>query len=1052
MRRWLTIVLLILLVCAGLAGLGLYALAHWNWGGPYLLSLLQARVNGKVTAGGISGNPFTGITYQDFAIETHDKQVFLKADAANLRLSVESFFVGHLVLSDVGLVQPLIHAVEVSGHWNTEKLLKTQPPVTKAPSLTERIKAAFLRKVDLTKVTIKQGEILLIRDGVLTDWRDLNFESDLTLIEPGEPKQEIQVKRAEFGVATPQGPVHFTAKLRYSVRVVKVDQFELKMAGKTVLSLQGDLCQPAAGLSCKATGYLGPVKASLIREFWNNWPAEWDLAGKFAYQGTPNGARLQTTGDIGQARFDLQGEFDSKAKPATFSLKGSLQNLTIEQFKEVRGLQVAKFKGLSPVNARLELKGTGLPWNPETMDGALNLEPFRYKDVKVGKLFVTLKGDAERQDFKGLAEGNFGKVEAASKGHLLPLGKDGKEIRGELTLRTQNFQPALLGLKQYAGTDLTSSYTGRFRLPPGYSASQLYLAGDLTANGRVYNEPLKSLQAKFVLNQERLEIDRAEMRLAAGDAAVKGTISRSGANLSFTAAVTSSRNLPVKTGGSFSALTARGTIRGPWRSLQINLTAQARQLSFNGVAVQSASLKADIIGLPPQAGNLVLQGTDLQTKLGTFSRFNLNAQGQGGGWDFNLAATSAKYPRLELAGSANLRGRPLSFDIRQVSWQSQDLNIKNKAPFQVRILPGYEISPATFQVDGGTVAVQATARGNELAGRLEIQNLDTTLVQPSGYEMKGKLNGKATLSGTPRAPMINGKFNLVSAEIQQINIKTLTTNISYNSGNLQLSGYLEAGSQPSRLTWKGTVPLTFSITPWQFALGNQGLDLQVRSEKINLSLLKTLTPEIQSAEGQVDMMVSAKGDPHRPQLTGSIRWGAGSVQPRQAGLVYRLNPGEARLQGDKIVIPAITMESQGTITVSGNLNLKGASAVETRLQGFQVMSRGGNQIWLDGEVYVSGPVSHLVVKGRITVPKALLRPTLFSGGLDPDVVLVDKPPAKKKTSAKPSPYQNMQIDLPITSHGNVRLKDPQGQAELAIALRATKKAGQELAVGGTIRA
>ena len=161
-----------------------------------------------------------------------------------------------------------------------------------------------------------------------------------------------------------------------------------------------------------------------------------------------------------------------------------------------------------------------------------------------------------------------------------------------------------------------------------------------------------------------------------------------------------------------------------------------------------------------------------------------------------------------MAGTANLRERPLSFEFRQVAWQSQGLTIKNKAPFQVRILPGYEISPATFQVDGGTVTVQAKAQGNELSGHLEVQNLDTALVQPSGYEVKGKLNGRATLSGTPRAPNMNGNFTLASGQIQEVNIKALTTTINYSSGNLQLSGYLEAGPQNSRLTWKGTVPVT----------------------------------------------------------------------------------------------------------------------------------------------------------------------------------------------------------------------------------------------------
>ena len=108
------------------------------------------------------------------------------------------------------------------------------------------------------------------------------------------------------------------------------------------------------------------------------------------------------------------------------------------------------------------------------------------------------------------------------------------------------------------------------------------------------------------------------MRLASGDATVKGMISRSAVDLTFTAAIASSRNLPVRTGGSFSSLTANGTIRGAWKSLHINLAAQARQLAFQGVTVQSASLKANLFGLPPQSGNLVLQGTNLQTKAGTF--------------------------------------------------------------------------------------------------------------------------------------------------------------------------------------------------------------------------------------------------------------------------------------------------------------------------------------------------------------------------------------------------------------------------------------------------
>jgi autotransporter translocation and assembly factor TamB len=1049
MRRRLIIGLLTLLIFIGLAGLGLHALVRWNWGGPYLLDIMQARINGKITAGQISGNPFTGITYKDFVIEGSDGQVFLKTASLELRLSLSSLAAGHLILANLSFSSPLLHAVQVSGHWNFEKLLKPVAPPPAAPGFIDRIKTSFLQQIDLTKLMIDRGEILLIRNGRPMRYHDLTLNSSLTILNSGKPEQEIKVNQAEMEVVAPQGRVQFSTHLTYRAGLAKIDQFELELAGEHILSLQGELCRPANGLSCQATGRLGPIKGAKIREFWDRWPAAWGLASEFKYRGTPKGANLQTQCVIGQARLDLQGEFETR--PAVFKLKGSLHGLTTGQLKEIQGLRAEKVKGLSPVNARLDLQGTGLPWNPESMEGALTLEPFRFRDVKVSQLHLTLKGDAQRQDFQGRVEGNFGQVSVKSQGHLLPIGKD-REIRGALALQTKNFQPALLGLPEYAGTELTSAFSGTFRLPPDYSTSRLYLAGDLTANGRLNHESLKSLQAKFSLSGERLDIARAEMRLAAGDATVNGMISRSGVDLTFTAAIANSRNLPVRPAGTFSSLTANGTVRGVWKSLQIDLAAQARQLTFHGTALQSASLKANLSGWPPQSGNLALHGVNLKTRAGTFSRLALNAQGQGGSWEFRLAATSPKYPHLELAGSADLRSRPMSLQIARVSWQSQGLTVKNKAPFQVRFLPGWEISAAAFQVDGGTVSVQAKAGGKELTGRVEVQNLNAELIEPSEYKVTGKLGGRVTLSGTPQVPLINANFTLASGQIQDINIKTLSTTLSYSADHLQTSGYLEGGPQHSRLTWKGTVPVKFSVIPFQFVLENQGLDLQVQSEKINLSLLKAFTPEIQSAEAPVDMLVSAKGDPHQPQVSGYVRWGAGWVQPRLAGLAYKLNPGEARLQGYQVAISAITLESQGTLTLSGNLNLKGASRVETRLQGFQVMNRGGSQIWLDGAIHLSGPLSHLVAGGQITVPKALLRPTLFSGGLDPDVVVEEQKTAAAKARPKPSPYQNMQIDLPITSHGNVVLKDPKGQADLAVALKVTKKPGQDLAMGGTIRA
>ena len=51
-----------------------------NWGGDYLLSLVQSKVNGKVTAQKISGNPLSGVVYQDLRITDPDGKVVVACD------------------------------------------------------------------------------------------------------------------------------------------------------------------------------------------------------------------------------------------------------------------------------------------------------------------------------------------------------------------------------------------------------------------------------------------------------------------------------------------------------------------------------------------------------------------------------------------------------------------------------------------------------------------------------------------------------------------------------------------------------------------------------------------------------------------------------------------------------------------------------------------------------------------------------------------------------------------------------------------------------------
>ena len=357
-------------------------------------------------------------------------------------------------------------------------------------------------------------------------------------------------------------------------------------------------------------------------------------------------------------------------------------------------------------------------------------------------------------------------------------------------------------------------------------------------------------------------------------------------------------------------------------------------------------------------------------------------------------------------------------------------------------------------MDGGLITVQGLARGQEVAGSLTVQNLEAKLLSPLGLPAQGKINGKLTLAGTPGAPIINGNLSLAGGKIQTIPIQTLTTTLNYEGERLQVDGYLEEALQRSRLTWKGTVPVNLSLIPLKFALGHRDLYLRVHSDKADLCMVACLSKEVQDARSSLDLLVEMRGDPHQPQISGYIRWGEGRVHLQQTGTTYLLAAGEIRLLGDKVVIPGITLISEGTLRLAGDLELGGPTAARLRAQmdNFLLLNRGGNQIWSNGSVDLSGPFNALVATGRLVVPKAQFRPTFFRSPQDPDIVLVHQEAKPQEAVSVPASYRNLRVDVAVESSGDVWLRDPVGQVEMTGKLRALKKPGQKLVFAGEIRA
>src|SRR4030042_1627110 len=105
-----------LLLALGSQGLcGILPDAFWNWGGPRSLAWVQSKINGKLTAREIAGNPLTGLTFTDLVLTGPQGQVLLQAERLELRLALQSITALHPVIARLALMNPPGHLVQADG-------------------------------------------------------------------------------------------------------------------------------------------------------------------------------------------------------------------------------------------------------------------------------------------------------------------------------------------------------------------------------------------------------------------------------------------------------------------------------------------------------------------------------------------------------------------------------------------------------------------------------------------------------------------------------------------------------------------------------------------------------------------------------------------------------------------------------------------------------------------------------------------------------------------------------------------------------------------------
>ncbi len=1039
MRRVLLIGLSVLLLL-GVAGWGvLKSQAFWRWGGWELVNLAQDRLNGELQVAAVQGHALTGFTFTEVTL-TGPRGEILHTPKVEIRFSLWSLLRLQPVIGSLIIHQPrLTVRQDREGRWELASILKKRPPPP-------------FQSLEFPAILLEHGQVALIRSGVSQRFEDLDLSLGLTVLHPKRPEQEVRVRRLDLAAATPLGRFALRGGFAYSHEQLVIDSMEVRREGQSLVSLREGILGP--GPEGRVSFDLGPAAGALLQQLQPGWPQDWEVKGNFrlALLG-PASYQLTGAGQVQQASFDLKANLSQEAGEWSYGLDAKLGGVGAGMLSPFSREWAEKLKDLSPLAAGLAFKGRGPSWPPARLEGNLDLSAFRGQGISVEQLQVSLAGDAREQNLTGLVRGNFGKLTLAADGPLLSAQK------GNLQIQAENLQPARLGLERAGETALNGKFSGAFQWTAGRALAGLKLAGDLEARGRLGSEPLEDLRVRLNWQQPRLEIAQASFRLGPLAAQLSG--SQEGDRLAYQfkgslAPGAARPYLPVAVGR---PLEVAGALSGTLQDPHFSLQGSGGGLALGEFSLKTFSFKASSAGWPIATGDLELRGTDLSTPAAVFSQANLSARGEANLWRFSFTAGGPGAAKAEASGAADLRTRPVSLALQKLRFSSPGYTVANTGPVQLRLFPGLQLAEAAFKINDGELTARLEAQGTRLTGLLHLRHFPAGLLSMKGPPLQGNIDGQVSIAGETGAPLLQGKVNWSPGQVGEFAFRSLQTTFDYRPDLLNLSGSLEEKTQGARLVWNGQIPLRLSLSPRHWSWGEQNLSLTVKGEKTNLAMLTAFSRQVQAAEGSLDIMAQVQGNPRHPQVSGQVRWGEGSIKLRFAGLPYRLLPGAAQLQGSKITIPEVLLQSGGTLRLSGDLTLQGFTPghleMRAQLLNFLALRREGSQAEANGALALSGPFNHTRLTGEILVPQATFATSFFQSGPNPDIHLVQPSPAEPAAPATGTLafWRNMQVDFTLQSAGEVWVKNKDIQVDLAGSLRVSKAPGEErLAVAGVMRA
>lgn len=316
---------------------------------------------------------------------------------------------------------------------------------------------------------------------------------------------------------------------------------------------------------------------------------------------------------------------------------------------------------------------------------------------------------------------------------------------------------------------------------------------------------------------------------------------------------------------------------------------------------------------------------------------------KNGSLRYYFAADIEEDMTVDLAGSFDLLGDILKFDIDKLNFSFKDYKIRNREP----MLFGYlndklEIREFVLYQNDGKISIDGIIdRFGKQELNINIEKLQMSeisksilgMVSPAILSAEINIDGK--LEGSFDAPFLQLDLKMNDFTYGPRNFGNIVSNVEYVNQLLNFDlKFIENSEKRNNklLHLNGYFPFNMNfITDEERVIRDKQLLINLESENFDLAVIGNMLPFIDNLSGILNTNVNISGTLNEIQQKGNIQLKNGSFLAEQNNLEYSAD-ANITFKNNLIQLDYFTVKNRGNVIRNGQLNANG----KIELNGFEI--------------------------------------------------------------------------------------------------------------------